>query len=292
VPFQEAETLLADLVGVSVAGKQVERVCLYFGDRVSDQVPEAGAAVQGERVYAMLDGSMILTREQGWKEVKLGRLFAEADHHQGRKQGQRGRIARSAYVAKLGAKADFLPPLEQALSQTAYQELVLVGDGAAWIWDWAARRCPEAVQILDYYHAKQALWRYAKGHFTSQKRRLAWVDQQQERLLSDEVDTVIANVAGQAYRSLADLKQQQALLVYLRNNRSRMLYGQYRRRGLMIGSGPIESAHRNVIQQRLKLADQRWSEPGAQAVLNLRLLHKSGHWSALVSETCQLKRAA
>jgi hypothetical protein len=82
------------------------------------------------------------------------------------------------------------------------------------------------------------------------------------------------------------------LLVYLRNNRSRMLYGQYRRRGLMIGSGPIESAHRNVIQQRLKLAGQRWSEPGAQAVLNLRLLHKSGHWSALVSETCQLKRAA
>jgi hypothetical protein len=168
----------------------------------------------------------------------------------------------------------------------------LIGDGAAWIWQWAESRCPEAVQILDYYHAKQALWRYAKGHFTSQKRRLAWVDQQQDRLFQDGVDQVLDEVAGQAYRSLVDLQQQQALLSYLQHNRGRMLYGSYRARGLMIGSGPIESAHRNVIQQRLKLAGQRWSPVGAQAVLNLRLLHKSSHWSALVNETCQVKRAA
>jgi hypothetical protein len=232
---------------------------------------------------------MILTRKQGWKEVKLGRLFAEADHHQ---QGQRGRIAASAYVAHLGSKAAFLPMFEQALARADYQELVLVGDGAAWIWEWAERRCPDAVQILDYYHVKQALWRYAKGHFTSQKRRLAWVDQQQDRLFQDGVDQVIDEVSGQTYRSLVDLKQQQSLLTYLQHNRGRMLYGSYRARGLMIGSGPIESAHRNVIQQRLKLAGQRWSPVGAQAVLNLRLLHKSSHWSALVNETCQVKRTS
>lgn len=288
-PFEEAAQLLQELVRVAVSAKQIERVCLYFGDQVAEAIPEAGAFLEGQRLYAMLDGSMILTREESWKEVKLGRLFVEEDHE---KQGKRPRIGRSAYVAHLGSKDAFLPQFEQALSQAAYQELVIVADGAPWIWDWASQHYPEAVQILDYYHVKQALWRYAQAHYRSQKRRLAWVAEQEERLFSDQVDQVIETVAGHGYRSLTDLEQQQALLVYLKNNRLRMRYGSYRRRDLMIGSGAIESAHRNVIQQRLKLAGQRWSRAGAQAVANLRVLHKSGHWPALVKCTCELKQAA
>jgi hypothetical protein len=288
--FAEAERMLDELTGVAVAAKQIERVCLYFGEAIAEQIPHAAEQIEGKRAYAMLDGSMVLTREQGWKEIKLGRLFAEADHE--RAQGQRGRVARSAYVAHLGSKDDFLPAFEQALCQAQYEQLVVVADGAAWIWDWAEAQCPAAVQILDYYHVKQALWRYAHVHFTSQKRRLAWMTEQEERLFNDAVDEVIEAVAGYGYRSLADLKQQRGLLGYLKHNRHRMRYGSYRRQGLLIGSGPIESAHRNVIQQRLKLAGQRWSQQGAQAVANLRVVHKSGHWPALVKQTCQMKQAA
>ena len=54
----------------------------------------------------------------------------------------------------------------------------------------------------------------------------------------------------------------QKILSYFRNNLSRMYYGSYRRQGLLIGSGPIEAVHRNVIQQRLKLAGQRWTQAG------------------------------
>ncbi|WP_457654028.1 hypothetical protein [Rhodocaloribacter sp.] len=265
MPFGEAEALMRELVGVSVSGKQIERVCLYFGEEVAREVPEAGGQVQGERIYAMLDGSMLLTREQGWKEVKLGRLWSEHAH---RRQGQRGAIASSAYVAHLGTKDEFLPLFEQALSRTGHElgELVIVADGASWIWEWARSKHPSAVQILDYYHGKEALWRYARVHFTGQKRRLLWMEEQERRLFADEVEQVIASVASEGYRSLCDLKEQRALVGYLKRNRDRMRYGSYRARGLMIGSGPIESAHRNVIQQRMKLAGQRWSEPGAQAL--------------------------
>lgn len=288
--FSEAEHLLDELLGVEVAAKQVERVCRYFGAQIEAQIPEAAEAIQGRRAYAMLDGSMILTREQGWRELKLGRLFAESDHDG--EPGERRRITRSAYVAHLGSKDAFLPAFEQALAQAHYDELVVVADGAEWIWQWVETHCPEAVQILDFYHVKQALWRYAQVHFTSQKRRWAWMQQQQEWLLSDGVAEVIAGIAAHGYRSLADLKQRRLVLGYLRRHRHRMCYGRYRRQGLLIGSGPIESAHRNVIQQRLKLAGQRWSRPGAQAVANLRVLHKSGHWSALVEQACQMKLAA
>lgn len=287
--FAEAERMLGELTGVAVAAKQVERVCLYFGQELTEQIPQAGSQINGARAYAMLDGSMLLTREQGWKEIKLGRLFAEADHE---REGHRPRIERSAYVAYLGSKDDFLPQFERALGQACYDELVVVADGAPWIWEWAERHVPEAVQVLDYYHAKQALWRYAQVHFTSQRRRLAWIDEQETRLLEDGVGEVIEAVEGYGYRSLTDLRQRNALVSYFTRNRKRMRYGSYRRRGLMIGSGPIESAHRNVIQQRMKLAGQRWSQQGAQAVANLRVLHKSGHWPALINKTCQLKAAA
>ena len=82
------------------------------------------------------------------------------------------------------------------------------------------------------------------------------------------------------------------IVTYFRNNRSRMLYGSYRSRGLLVGSGPIEAAHRNVIQHRLKLAGQRWTLAGAQWVLNLRVLRMSDRWNKVVELAKARKQAA
>jgi hypothetical protein len=46
-------------------------------------------------------------------------------------------------------------------------------------------------------------------------------------------------------------------------------------KGFLIGSGAIESAHRHVLQQRLKLSGQRWTKPGRQQIANLRFVYKS-----------------
>lgn len=61
-----------------------------------------------------------------------------------------------------------------------------------------------------------------------------------------------------------------------------MQYKTYRQNGLLVGSGPIESAHRNVIQQRLKLSGQRWSIKGAQQIDNLRVMKKSNNWECVL----------
>ena len=70
----------------------------------------------------------------------------------------------------------------------------------------------------------------------------------------------------------------EALKTYYRNNVDRMAYDQYRARGLMIGSGPMEAAHRTVLQARMKRSGQHWSTPGAKNVINLRVALKSGRW--------------
>ncbi len=68
------------------------------------------------------------------------------------------------------------------------------------------------------------------------------------------------------------------LITYYRNNQSRMAYGDYRTRGLMIGSGPMEAAHRTVLQARMKRSGQHWKITGAKAMINLRVALKSGRW--------------
>ena len=67
-------------------------------------------------------------------------------------------------------------------------------------------------------------------------------------------------------------------LKYYHDHEDRMMYKDYRNRGLMIGSGPIEAAHRSVLQQRMKLSGQRWSPKGAQAISDLRCYRKSKAW--------------
>ncbi len=76
-------------------------------------------------------------------------------------------------------------------------------------------------------------------------------------------------------------KSKATLLKYLRNNKARINYGQFISQGLMIGSGPIESAHREIIQKRLKLSGQRWTMKGAQQVINLRSYKYSNKWSVV-----------
>ncbi|HVW98830.1 MAG TPA: hypothetical protein VHA52_00085 [Candidatus Babeliaceae bacterium] len=72
-----------------------------------------------------------------------------------------------------------------------------------------------------------------------------------------------------------------ALLSYYENNKQRMPYGTYRRKGYLVGSGSIESANRNIIQKRLKLSGQRWTEQGAQHMACLRAFIRSMRLDAL-----------
>ena len=66
-------------------------------------------------------------------------------------------------------------------------------------------------------------------------------------------------------------KEKTKLLTYLTNNKKRINYGKFIKDGLLIGSGAIESANRDVIQKRMKLSGQRWTIQGAKQMLNLRI---------------------
>jgi len=221
---------------------------------------------------------MLLTREEKWKEIKLGRIFKSSDNMAIK---NRGIIRESVYVSHLGSHTEFLEKLERQTCNLT--NISVVADGAPWIWKYYDDYRPDATQILDYYHAVEKLTPFAQSYFENRDLEQQWIEQQKEYLLSDKVDLVIQEVE-QSNCNKQTNKEKEKLLGYYRRNKKRMQYQTFQQKGLLIGSGAIESAHRNVLQKRLKLSGQRWTKSGCQQVANLRVTRLSNEWDKLISE--------
>jgi hypothetical protein len=134
---------------------------------------------------------------------------------------------------------------------------------------------------VDYYHASERLWVMAEALKLGPK-GWSWVRKMQKLLLKpDGVRRVLCSAA--ALRSNRGLRGERAekfrkAYNYLRDRRALMRYAEYRRLGVPIGSGVTEAACKNVYTQRLKLSGMRWKWPGAQTILNLRVVLLSGVW--------------
>jgi len=279
--FEEGEKLMLELIGIEMSGKQIQRVSEHYGKKIellqtADSPPKPPVlGKNNEVVYGMVDGSMLFTREEKWKEVKLGRLFCGSN----RVAVQPGRteLTKSQFVCHLGGHIDFLEKMDHYLEP--YPEIILIADGAKWIWNWAEDNHPKAIQILDYFHAVEKICQFAALQFEDQKQRKQWINTQQDLLLNDQITEVITTL--EAIKSMDDKteKLRTDTLRYYQNNQKRMYYKTYKDKGYLIGSGAIEAAHRNIIQQRLKLSGQRWSIDGAQYIANLRAFEKSNRWN-------------
>lgn len=139
---------------------------------------------------------------------------------------------------------------------------------------------PQATQVLDYFHCKERLCLLATEIFTQPDERKQWVNRQEDLLFNDQLDEVLMEIEGLRCHGKS-LQLQRATLTYYENNRSRMKYKTYRDQGLLIGSGPMEAAHRHVIQVRMKRSGQRWTLKGAQQTANLRTAYCSGQWETV-----------
>jgi hypothetical protein len=159
--------------------------------------------------------------------------------------------------------------------------VVIVGDGAEWIWNratWFVRRC----EILDFWHALEHAWRFARLRYGDGSAQAdQWVHAIAEDLRAGKVQDVIARLKRLRPKT-AELRESLAGLIrYYSENVSRMQYDEYLRLGYGIGSGAVESAHKQVIHARLRQAGMRWSEAGARRLLALRLLLLNDQWTLL-----------
>ncbi len=282
--YSKCDEVLEKFLSIEVNSMEVYRVTDSYGEeleRDEDFSERILSPVQKEEiVYVMVDSSMIFTRTEGWKEVKLGRIFKSSDSID--PGGKQGRILHSQYLAYLGNSESFSQQMEELIDNygTLNHRLVFLTDGAPWIRKWIEDAFPRAVSILDFYHAKEHLCEFAAAYFKQPAKKDKWIKQQETLLLEGKVTQVISNI-----KSLRKTPTQAAkkLMDYYSENQNRMDYKSYRKMGKgIIGSGAIESAHRTVIQKRMKLSGQRWTLKGAQHMLNLRIIQMNEQWSKIV----------
>jgi hypothetical protein len=288
-PFEcygKCEEIIEKFTSLKVNPPQIYRVTDHVSESLKDEDLKIERTLQPlskeDVLYVEIDGSMIPTRknEEPWKEVKLGRLFRDVDCMN--PNTDVSYLSDSQYVGHFGASTDFCKKLGGVID--AYgnlkDRLVFINDGATWIREWITDNYPLAVSVLDYYHALEYLYEFAGKAFpNAPSEKDIWCERQKDLLLASQVETVIDNISS----AKAKEEDKKKITTYYQNNRERMKYKQYRNIGCgIIGSGAIESAHRTVVQKRMKLSGQRWSFKGAKNMLRLRVISMNRQWAKVI----------
>jgi hypothetical protein len=167
------------------------------------------------------------------------------------------------------------------------RELVFVCDGAAWIWNLITTHYPQAVQIVDWYHAADRLHRVAHAAFNQTAPRERWLDCATTNLWEGRVADVIQACADLG----AQCAEAQDAMTYFTNNRARMRYDQYRAAGYLIGSGTVESSCKQIVTQRLKCSGAQWIVSGAVATAKARAAWLSAEWTPVCTRWSALPLA-
>lgn len=306
LPYLESQQQLQELAGILVDASQIQRMVQLLGPPAQGSLIQLPAPIQGSvpEFYASVDGTGVpmipaeLEGRQGrgadgqahTREIKLAAFFTQTTRDA---EGRPVRDPQSTtYLASFVSSNEFgLLARQAALARgmARAKQVIFLGDGAAWVWE-VARTCfPQAVCILDYYHASQHIVALAKAIYADAGVAQNWALRWQSLIYDSELDVLLSEARTAAGSPVSEAVQRE--LDYLERNRSRMDYRHYRNCGWFIGSGVVEAGCKRVIGQRLKQSGMFWREAGATAVASLRCaLFSAGGWEYLWSQA--LRKAA
>ena len=286
--YEKSTAILEKLLGITTNNMQVNKVTDFYGKQCSKNesllVPVLKGIKKSEYVYVEADGSMLFTRDAGWKEVKVGRIFKSSDSISS--EGKPSYIRHSQYYAHLGDSNTFTAHMDKLIDryQLSQKQLIFISDGALWIKNWIEDAFPGAISILDFYHAKEHLYQFIEVTFKDKSASKDWGEYQCDLLLESRLEEVIKNI--EIVINPENKKIGESLIGYYKSNKERMDYKKYKQIGTcIIGSGAIESAHRTLIQNRMKLSGQRWSLSGAQNMLNMKTVYMNERWADIIELT-------
>jgi hypothetical protein len=292
---EAAAKVLPRLAGLRLSESTAERAAERAGGQLGQRLA-AGAVFGPARVWdwkpdaegktcAYVSGDLTGVGMQGANGAAAeGRMAAGGMIYN---PGVPGQVRYLAGLA--GGLAALGEPLRRQGAQVGMdraQRWVAISDGGAGLEDFLRANFPrvEAV-ILDFYPAAEHLSDWAKAWHPDDADAAArqagdWC----HRLKHEGGAAVLAAleaVAGSG-RPAAVQEAQRQLVGYLANQVHRMDYPAYRAKGWQIGSGPVESACKQVGGQRLKGSGMRWGEAGADALCHLRALFRreASQWDA------------
>jgi len=284
--FARASRRLKEHYGISVGSEVFRQVTLIHGRAIAGVAPATAAPAR--ELVTQMDGSLIPVvqpsrqgdRRQGktllWREVRV--CCAQA-------AGKADRI----YGATLGTLESCSMLWEQTARYAGLHQKTYVhgvGDGAPWILEKFKENFQgQGKYLLDFFHVSEYLAQAARawgGERTSSK----WLRRQQGRLLNNQVSKVLRSLSTRLEPENGDKERTPVRNAYryIQERKAQMDYEGARRKNRPIGSGQVESAHRHLVQKRLKIAGAWWKETNAQLLLNLRVARANHCWNAYWSK--------
>ncbi len=303
VSFQEGSELLAELAGVAVDAKQVERTAEALGQEISEDerhhAEPSDTLALPQTFYLGMDGTDIPLRAEELAgragkqpdgsaktgEVKLCTIWsAESFDAEGTPIRDEGSVTYSAALESASAldtaaqRSPFAERVWREATRRRFNQAsrtAVLGDGAAWIWNIAADQFPTAFQIVDRFHAKQHLSDLAKALYGPTHPRAAqWADRRKEELDTGKFRALLNAIRRQVPRS----EDARRCLHYFQTNRQRMRYPEFHAQGLCTSTGVVEAGCKVAIGTRLKRAGMHWTIQGSNAIIALRCSKLSGRF--------------
>jgi hypothetical protein len=305
--FREGHEDLKVYAGIEVSPKDVERVAEAIGqdmqewlNREREEVLQRPVTMKMSKqvpvMYISCDGTgvpMVRGELRGRKgkqadgtaktrEAKLGCVFTQTT------TDREGRPVRdpdsTTFVGAIESAEEFGERIyPEAVRRGVYDaaSVVVLGDGAEWIWKLCEMHFPQAIQIMDLYHVREHVAKLCRllfgyGQKTTEQRRERWwrdLDAGQvEKIIREAKAALAESVADRSDELIKDIENE---IGYLERNKHRMRYAHFRAQGLFVGSGVVEAGCKTVIGQRLKQSGMEWSVRGANAIITLRCIMQS-----------------
>lgn len=236
-----------------------------------------------ETVVAEIDGSMVPVVEANeavldkrkekrmmWKEIRLSMAH---------RKGSVSHVFRATFGGSVDKAGETLRACAIAAGLGQSSHLHVVGDGAPWIAEQVEDKFgTQATYLMDFYHVCEYLAAAAK--VCAPNKTKVWMDTQKQCLKNNDFQSVLCelNKGLQSKKLEGDKEPIRKCHQYLSKRINYLDYQGALEQGLPIGSGEIESAHRYIIQKRLKLAGAWWAVDNIRRMLALRILRANGAW--------------
>ncbi len=282
--FARAAAQVKEHYGVEISPSTVSRVTEAHGQHLHGhpELLQGDVAAEAKaQLIAEADGTLIpvvtmdptqpidqrKTRKTAWKEVRLVLVQEHGTVH-------------PIFGASTGSPeqtGEQMAHCARRVGWDTHTQIHGIGDGAPWIADQV--ECVFGAQgqyLIDFYH----LCDYLAASKSCSADPQAWYKTQKQRFLTGQMNAVLKALAPHIEPSSLDDAQAPVRVCdrYIRNRLNQFDYPRALKAGLPIGSGRNESAHRYVIQERLKLPGAWWKIHNADKMLALRVTRVNGNW--------------
>jgi len=317
VSFEEGHELLQELAGVKVPTKHVERAAEALGREIAEdekQVVEPPGANEplAPTLYLGMDGTGVPVRKEELvgrpgkqpdgsaktREVKLVTIWsAEGRDKEGTPVRDVGSISYSAAIESAAQKdtdettSEFASRVAREAARRGFDRTArraVLGDGAKWIWNLADEHFPDAVQIVDRFHAKQHLSDVAKSIYgAGSDLAKQWARERHDELDAGDIDAILDALRVHSPKD----DEARKCIHYVEDNRARMRYPLFHAAGLCTSTGVVEAGCKVVIGTRCKRAGMHWTVSGANAIIALRSCKLSGRFEEFWERRAQRRVA-